>query len=555
MPTMTGARFMAETLHAYGVSHVFFVPSVLAVAMVEMERLNISRVGTHGEKAAAYMADGYARASHRPGVCIAQSVGSANLAAGLQDAYLGLSPVVAITGRRPPTHRYRNTYQEIDHAPPFDAVTKFAATVDTVEQLPRLLRQAFREATSGAPGPVHLDFLGYQGDLVTEPEADLEPSVDEQFGHYPSFRPEPEPELVREAATTFARYRRPIIVAGGGVTASQAESEVVELAEMLSIPVATSLNGKGTIPEDHPLSVGVVGSYSRWCANRAVSEADLVVFIGSHTGSQVTYDWRIPPEGTPVVQIDLDPTELGRSYPTEVSLVGDAKRTVRRLIEVLEPMGQRAEWLHRVRQLVSEWREEAAPLFGSDATPIRPERLCQELTDHLPSDALLVADTGHAGIWAGAMIDLKHPGQSFIRAAGSMGWAFPAALGAKCAVPERPVVCFTGDGGLWYHIAELETASRWGINTVTVVNNNHSMNQVKAGTDKAYAGRPGNPDQLWEFLDVDLAKVAETMDCFAVRVEEPGQIRPALEQALACGRPAVVDVVSDIEAMAPLPWG
>jgi len=555
MPLVTGARYIAETLTGYGVTHVFFVPAILRMALVEMERLNICRVLAHSEKAAVYMADGYARASRRPGVCMAQSVGAANLAAGLQDAYLALSPVVAITGHRPPLQRYRHSYQEIEHAPLFDPVTKFSATVDRVEQLSLLLRQAFREATSGAPGPVHLDLQGVQGEVVIEAEADLEPIVDERFKQYPVFRPEPEPELVRQVARTLNQSRRPIIVAGGGVTASQAQEEVVELAELLSIPVATSLNGKGTIPDDHSLAVGVVGAYSRWCANRLVSEADLVLFIGSHTGSQVTHDWRIPRAGTPVIQIDIDPAELGRNYPTKAALMGDAKVAVRRLIEMLEPVRQRTEWLQRVDQLVGEWRREVAPMRESDTSPVRPERICKELTEFLPPDALLVSDTGHSGIWTGTMIDLKHPEQSYIRAAGSLGWAFPAALGAKCAARERPVICFAGDGGFWYHIAELETALRWGINTVTIVNNNHSLNQGKRGTELAYVGRPGNPDQLWQFLDVDFARMAEVIGCFGVRVERAGELRNALEEALASGKPAIVDVVSDIEAVASLAWG
>ena len=273
---------------------------------------------------------------------------------------------------------------------------------------------------------------------------------------------------------------------------------------MLSIPAATSLNAKGTIPEDHPLSVGVCGSYSRWCANRVVAEADLVLFIGSHTGSQVTLDWKIPPMGTAVIQIDIDPSELGRSYPTTVALQGDAKASVRRLIEALEPMEDHSDWVDRAQQLVREWREDLAPLANSEALPIRPERLCSELTKALPSDAILLADTGHAGIWTGSMVDLKHPEQSYLRAAGSLGWALPAALGAKCAAPDRPVICFTGDGGFWYHIAELETAARHGINAIFLVNNNRALNQNKRGDDLAYQGFPGNPAELYEFSEVDL---------------------------------------------------
>ncbi len=555
MAIMTGARFLAETLQGYGVSHVFFVPAIVRKAMVEMEQVGIRRVVTHGEKAAAYMADGYARASGAPGVCLAQAVGAVNLAAGLQDAYLGRSPVVAITGHRPWLHQYRNSYQEVDHIQPFSSVTKYSAVVNAVEQLPNLLRQAFREATSGSPAPVHLDLLGMSGDVIVEAEADLDVMVEDSFTHRPAFRPEPEPERVHEAAQVISAARRPVIVAGGGVTSSQAQQEVLQLAEMLSIPVATSLNAKGTIPDDHPLSVGVCGSYSRWCANMAVAEADLVLFIGSHTGSQVTLDWQIPPMGTPVIQIDIDPSELGRSYPAKVALQGDAKATVRRLIEAMEPIGARSEWVNRCQQLVRDWRDEVAPLAESEAVPIRPERICTELTKFLPSDAMLVSDTGHSGIWTGTMVDFKHPGQGYIRCAGSLGWGLSAALGAKCALPDRPVICFTGDGGLWYHLSELETAVRHNINAVIVVNDNHSLNQDKRGDDRAYEGySSGNPEDLYMFQDVDLSKVAEAMGCFGIRVDHPSEIQSALEQALASGRPALVDVKSDVEGIAPPPW-
>jgi acetolactate synthase-1/2/3 large subunit len=551
---MTGGRFMAETLHGYGVTHVFFVPVIIQRAMLEMEKLGIKRILTHGEKAAAYMADGYARASHKPGVCAAQNVGAANLAAGLQDPFLAGSPVLAITGRKPRLSQHRNSYQEVDHLRPFSAVTKYSVPVDSAEQLPFLLRQALREATSGAPGPVHLDLEGTSGNIVMEGEADLEVIIEENFTRVPAYRPEPEAAMVRAAAQVLSAAQRPVIVAGGGVTASGAQQEVVQLAEMMSIPVATSLNAKTAIPDGHPLSVGVCGSYSRTCANRLVSEADLVLYIGSHTGSQVTNEWTVPSLDTPVIQIDIDPSELGRSYPAKATLQGDAKACLRRLMEVLEPLGPRTEWVNRAQELVAEWREGVSEVSNSDGSPIRPERLCKELTDYLPSDAVLVSDTGHSGIWTGTMIDLKEQTQQYIRCAGSLGWGFPGALGAKCALPDRPVICFTGDGGFWYHMSELETALRYGINAVIVVNNNHSLNQEKRSNDRLYAGQPGNPEELWHMLDVDLAKLAQAIGCFGIRVDQPGQIQSALEQAIASGKPAVIDVVSDIEGIAPPAW-
>ena len=556
MAQTTGAKFMAQALKAYGVTHVFVAPAVVREGLAELSVLGVKSIVTHGEKAAAYMADGYARATNRPGICFAQSVGAANLAAGLQDPFLALSPVIAMTGRKTPMEQHKNAYQEIEHSRPFASVTKFSGSVDQVEQFPHLLRQAFREATSGASGPVHLDLQGMAGNVIMQSEANLEFVFEESFTKRPAFRPEASPDTVRQAAQVLSRAQRPVIVAGGGVTSSQAQQEVVELAEMLSIPVATSLNAKGAITDNHPLSVGVVGSYSRWCANRVVAESDLVIYIGSHTGSQVTNEWRVPAQGTPVIQIDIDPSELGRSYPNEVSLHGDAKATVRKLIEALEPIGSRSDWVSRAQELVRQWREEVAPRANSEALPIIPERLCNELTQFLPDNAVLVADTGHAGIWTGSMVDLNHAGQDYIRCAGSLGWGLSGAIGIKCALPDRPVVCFTGDGGFMYHIAELETAVGYNIPVVIVVNNNHGLLQDKRGDDRAYQNVPGSDSaDLWEFNDIDMAKVAEAMGAFGVRVDQPGEIKAALEMALASGRPAVVDVVTDpLDSEAPVPW-
>ena len=554
MPTITGSRFFAQAMQAYGVTHIFFVPTMLLPALAEMEDMNIRRVMTHGEKAAAYMADGYARASRRPGICMAQNVGAANLAAGLRDAYMACSPVIAITGGPDSESRYRYLYQEVEDFSMFDPVTKFNARIDKLSRLPDLLREAFRVATAGAPGPVHLEMRGSHGQVIEE-EGDLDLIFEEQYKQYPAFRPEPEMERIREAAAALTKAQRPVIVAGGGVTSSQAQQEVVQLAEMLSIPVATSLNGKGTISDDHPLSVGVAGTYSRWCANRAVAEADLVFFIGSHTGSQVTNNWKIPRAGTPVIQMDISPADLGRNYPNVVSLLGDAKVTLRRLIDALKPMEPRTAWVRRVQQLVSEWRNEVTPLRDSNAVPMRPERICKEITEFLPSNAVVVSDTGHSGIWTGAMIDLKKPGQRYIRCAGSLGWAFPASLGIKCALPDTPVLCFTGDGGFYYHLAELETAARFGINAVIVVNDNRSLNQETRLFDAAYGGQQrGRAREMWVFEDINLAKVAEAMGCFSVRVEQPSDLKPALERAFASGKPAVIDAVSDIKALAPRGW-
>ena len=554
MPSMTGGRFIAETVHGYGITHVFFMPYIGPRALMEMEKLGIKRVQTHGEKAAAYMADAYARIRRGPGLCMAQAVGAVNLAAGLQDAYLACSPVIALTGRELLINQQRHAYQEVDHVNPFSAVSKYSAYVSTPEHLPVYLRQAFRAATTGTPGPAHLDFEGIAGQGVVELEADLEVIVEEAFTQLPPFRPEADLTSIDAALQLLNSAERPVIVAGGGVVASGASNELIELAEKLSVPVATSLNAKTMFPADHELAVGVPGSYSRACSNQLLCEADLVFFIGSHTGGQVTNAYQIPPQGTPIIQLDINPEEIGRNYPVQVGLQGDVRSSLRRMIDRAAHVNTRSAWVGRVQDRVREWKAEVAPLVNSDILPMRPERLCRELSDYLPSDAILVSDTGHAGIWTGTMLDLKHADQSFIRCSGSLGWGLPAAMGAKCAQPDRPVLCFTGDGGIWYHIAELETAVRCGINSVTVVNNNHSLNQEQGGVEQTYGGRTPGSDELWLFDDADFARIAESFGALGITVNKPGELPGALDRAFASGRPAVVDVKTHVEGIAPRAW-
>ncbi|HYV67343.1 MAG TPA: thiamine pyrophosphate-binding protein [Myxococcales bacterium] len=554
MARMTGAQALAEMLQGYGVTHVFMVPAVLRRTLAEMERrTGIKRIQTHGEKSAAYMADGYARACGRPGICMAQVVGALNLAAGLRDAYLAHSPVIAFTGGRDPKTKFRQVYQEVDDVPAFEPVTKLNATVDAVERFPDMVRQAFRVAVSGAPGPVHLQFRGNEGQIDAE-EADLEPICEERFARVPPFRPEPDAQLVETAVRLLEQAERPVLVAGGGARASQAGKELVALAEKLSVPVATSLNGKDAIPGTHPLSVGVVGTYSRESANRVVQAADLVCYVGSGTGGMTTHFWAVPKIGTRAIQIDIDPEALGRNYPLAAAVLGDARTALARMVDRADgsTAQRRKAWLETVRGLCARWRDKYGPMLESDAVPVRPERICAELTRGVPDDAIVVVDTGHAGIWMGGMFDVRTAQQSYLRSAGHLGWAFPAGLGAKCARPDRPVVVFTGDAGFWYHIAEIETAVRWGINAVIVVNNNGSGNQSKPGFDRAYGGRQTEQArELWTYRMVDFGRIAEAVGALGIRVERPGEIAPALERALAADRPAVVDVATDIEALGP----
>jgi acetolactate synthase-1/2/3 large subunit len=224
------------------------------------------------------------------------------------------------------------------------------------------------------------------------------------------------------------------------------------------------------------------------------------------------------------------------------------------LVDVVEPVAQRAAWLDRVAEIEAEWAAEHLHHTTSDAIPMRPERVCKEISDALPDDAVVVVDTGHTAMWAGMYLDINKPGQRFIRCAGSLGWAFPAAIGAKYGVGDRPVVCFTGDGGLWYHFTELETAVSQNVPFVTVVNDNRSFNQTQGGVKRAFAENDGDGSNVWKFTDVDFAAVAQEMGAIGILVTDPSELGAAITEALKADRPVIIDVKTDPDALAPLPW-
>ena len=262
----------------------------------------------------------------------------------------------------------------------------------------------------------------------------------------------------------------------------------------------------------------------------------------------MTQNWTVPVPGATIIQLDINPSEIGRNYPGVIGLVGDAKASLQKLVPLIESLTSKDAWAAEAIDMIQAWRGVVEPYCCSDDIPIRPERLCREISEALPQDAILVADTGYTAIWAGCLINLTHAGQTFLRAAGSLGWAFPAALGAKCAAPDRPVFCFSGDGAFWYHLCELETAARRGIKTVTIINNNSRLGQSVLGIQRAYRDEAGSKEHQYAFRDTNFARIAEEMGCFGVRVEQPDEIEAAIHRAMDQSKPAVVDVVTEGDA-------
>ena len=555
MTRMTGADCLAHLIRGYGVTGVFMVPTVLTGTMAALEGSDVTRVMAHGEKAAAYMADGYSRMSGRPGVCMAQAVGASNLAAGLKDAWLSCTPVVAITGGPVQGNAHRRRYQEINDFAMYTPLTKANLRVEQLSTLPEIIAHAFRVATAGRPGPVHIELAGHYGQVIEDAEDDIEWPLDVIPARVPPHRPEPNAAEAAAVAHLLNAAERPIIVAGGGVCLSRAEYELLALAHTLSMPVATSLTAKGCVPEDHPLSAGVAGSYSRSCANQAIAEADLVFFIGTGAGSQVTNDWTLVKSDAVVVQMDIDPEQLGRHLPIAAGINCDARAGLKHLLTAVTTKPA-SSWNTRVSSLVDMWRKAQQPHRDSEATPMRPERICREVGLSLTDGGTVVCDTGHAAMWIGQTLEIHRPAQRVIRCEGSLGWGLPAAIGAKLASPEEFVLGFTGDGGFYYHVAELETAARHGVNVAIVVNDNGAMTQERPIFDAAYGSQDHQVGRkLWTFEPLDLRKVAESFGCLGIRAETTAELRDALDLARSgTDRPLVIDARSDPSVLAPTAW-
>jgi acetolactate synthase I/II/III large subunit len=551
---ITGARYLAESLKGCGIDHVFFIDAIMRRTLIELEELGVKRMLTHSEKAAAYMADGYARVSGGIGVCMAQSVGAANLASGLQDAYLHRAPVLAMTGRKQPSFQYRNAYQEIEHAPMFRPVTKFQANVDEVGQLPMLLSQALREATEGSPRPVHLDFAGLQAELIETAMLPGGAQPGAALARLGRHRPRASGDEIEAAAKRLSGAKKPVLVIGTGAMQAGAQAVIKALAEKCSIPIATSLGGRGVVATTHQLHIGVVGTYSAPVTNQLVHEADVVVYVGSHTGDQVTNNWTVPGPGVAIIQIDLDAREIGRNYPDTVGVCGDPKLAIKDLAAAMSAQASWADWAKDARARFDKWWATREGFRTSNDAPMHVDRLCAEITEALPENGILVADTGYSGIWTGTMVDLRYETQMYLRAAGSLGWAFPAAMGAKCAAPDRPVVCFSGDGAFYYHLAELETARRMDIPLVVVVNNNAGFGQGLYRVRAMYEGRSGDPDSLLCHGPTNFADVARSFGCEGIRVDAADQIGPALKRALEMNAPVVVDVATSMDSRGPDAW-
>lgn len=545
------ADAIAATLKAYDTEHFFCVTGGDQALWIALAEAGIDVTNCRSEHAAAYLADGYARISGRPGFVYGQyGPGVTNVVSGLVDAYWAMSPVISLTTSIRGDARDRYEYQEVDQLPMHASVTRFARTVHRPDRAVSLLRHAIRAATSSPPGPTHLEV---PADIMQAP-LDAEDAYREpEFGVIPGPRSAPPKETTRRIVDALLDAERPIVLAGNGVLLSGAAAELTELAEALSLPVVTSNGGKGSIREDHDLSVGLIGRYSRKVANEIAVEADLVLVVGSRLGGMVTDSYRVPAPEARILHVDVDPTVLGTTYREEISAVGDAKLALLELIEEVDRRGARTErtaWARQVARCVAAWSDAVEEEIAKSGNPIHPAVVLRALRTALQPTDIVAADTGFMGAWTGALFPVTAPGRHYIRAAGSLGWAFPAALGAQLAAPDRRVAAIIGDGGIGYHLSEIETAVRRGIPVLAVVLDNRSLAFEYHSQRDLWDGHV--LPHMNDYEDVDYAQVARDMGAHGQRVTEPEDIAPAIEAALESGRPALLDVIVDKEKAAPV---
>ncbi|HVA21696.1 MAG TPA: biosynthetic-type acetolactate synthase large subunit [Candidatus Micrarchaeia archaeon] len=533
-----GAELLLQALVDHGVTTIFGFPGGANLPIYQfLPNFPLRHVLVRHEQGAAHMADGYARASGRVGVCLATSgPGALNLITGLATAHYDSVPVVAITGQVATHQIGTDAFQESDVIGSSLSVTKHSYQIHDARELPAVVAEAFHVATTGRPGVVLIDIpKDVQQALVANPLG----AITRARAHQAP--PPPEPGLLDQAAAHLAAAERPVILAGRGVAIAQAEDALRQLAEALDAPVGTTLLGTGVFPSTHPLALGLVGFMGTGACNRAVTDCDCLLMVGMRADDRVTC--RIDgfaPRAQHMVHVNIDPAELGKTVQADCQIVGDAGLALDALLARLAPR-PRPAW----RAQVQGWRERHPPRYPRNGR-LQPQEALAELYLRRRPEDITVADVGLNQMWAATSWTGDAPGQ-FLNSGGqgTMGFAFPAALGAQAAHPRRRVFCVTGEGGFVMTAQELATAVDAGLPVKVLILNNHSLGMVRQFQDDFYGGVRSQVDLA---ATPDFTLFAKAYGCFGAQVERLDQVGPALDAALAHPGPAIVDVWIDPEA-------
>lgn len=543
---MNGAEAFVRMLQAHDVKYIFGLCGDTSLPLYDaLYRLDhgMTHILCRDERSAAYMADGYARVSGKVGVCEGPSGGGATyILPGLVEANESSIPILGVTTDVSVNSRGRYTLTELDQRSLFKPLTKWNAVLDRAIDVPRTIRAAFTNMTTGRPGSAH---IGLPYDVQTgEVDAD-DIWADRSLGYFPSRSVGPDPSAVEEAAALIRKSKKPFFIIGGGVVIARAESILLTLAERLGAPVATTISGQGSIADNNPLAVGVVGSNGGTPETRElIDQADVVIFVGCRAGSVTTERWRHPkPRQAKIIHIDIDPSVVGTNYPTDVALVGDARLALTMLLSSLDderrPNGKTIEAIKIAKRKKFEAFERLA---RSNDQPILPERVIFDLQATLPRDAIVVADPGTPCPYLSAYLCSDTTGRTFItnRAHGALGYSLSAVVGAYFGRPGVKCVSIMGDGSFGFTAGELETVVRLGLPITFIVFSNSVYGWIKAGQKTGFDQRYYSVD----FSRTDHARVAEAFGVKSWRVEDPKDLRQVLASAFEHGGPTLVDIIA-----------
>jgi thiamine pyrophosphate-dependent acetolactate synthase large subunit-like protein len=549
MTTMTGGQAAVAALQTEEVKHVF---GLIGSATMEMfdalyDAKDITFIGVHDERTGTHMADGYARASGRAGVILAgqNGPGATNLVTGLAQAAAAFSPVVSIAGAISSAHLYRDAFQEVDQQSLFKPVTKKTWTATSADRVPEMFREAFRVALTPRRGPVQLnlprDVLSASSDF---------PAFQSPRSYRSQTVPAGEQSAIDQAARLLAGATRPVIIAGGGIKNTEGHAQALALAEALNCPIVTSPGHGDAIPFGHPLNAGQMGPRGNIVASRLAREADVILALGTRIGFNATfYTYDNINKDAKIIQVELEPTAIGRHFPVEIGIWADAPTAALQLVAAIGVLKSRQtadKWTAAFKAERSAYLAKRDADAVTDTVLIQPSGLFKTLRDVLPHDAAITMDAGTLCLQATDALNYWQAKSLFTPLDfGLVGFSFACGLGIKLAQPDRPVISLMGDGGFGMTVSELSTAVDHGINTVTIVMNNKCWGAEKAYQRDFFGGRYIGADISSPPFD----KLAELYGAAGFRADSLAGVAEAVEAALACGRPAVIDVAVDPAAL------
>jgi len=546
---MNGAEALIRGLEKEGVKHMFGIlgGAIMDVYDVLYDKTSIEHLLCRHEQVAVFAANGYAQVTGKVGTCIATSgPGACNLVTGIADAMIDSRPVVAITGQVPTTSIGGDAFQEADIIGITMPITKHNYLIERVGDLPKVVKEAYYIANTGRPGPVVIDL---PKDVQRAELKEFNPPKTVSLESYdPVYKPHP--RQIQLAVKELMNAKSPLILIGGGVIISNASLELIQLAELLGIPVASTSMGKGAIPEDHPLALGMVGMHGNKWANLAIQNSDVVFAIGTRFSDRITGNAQHFAPNAKIIHADVDPSEIGKNIRADIPIVGDAKMVLADMLQIAKEtakkeaarLNKHTEWGKRLAEWKKEFRQETC----FDCVPIKPQRIIREvqkIIDKDPKKTIITTEVGRNQLWSMHYLNIRQP-RNWITSGGlgCMGAGFPMAIGARVARPDCKVLNMAGDGSFQMTMQDLSTCTTYDIPVINVLFDDSSLGNVRMWQALFYNKRYSHTDLK---NNPDFEKIAQAYGVWGKKIERPGEIADALSEAIKSGKPAILDIAID----------